>query len=179
MGILKFQFVMLRLELMAIEKGQPVMPWCWPSTQDAFSFPAGAYPAEGITRLPKTSMDLARITDTDQKYEELQAFYDAVDKAKDNDKELKKIVVESPRHNMRYAGLDLFRQYWKKVLERAKFSTKFDRLLIEHDGMPWQFARAQMLEYPSTTGDVSALSCDCKTMVYNFIYRQTIEYAMR
>ena len=183
MGVLKLQYWLLvseRLQMAAYKKehsgsqsdsGPQLYPWCWPHFQHTFRFPKGAYPSNGITNLPRDSLDLQKIMDTEEKYKELQAFFEAIDLVKTSEADVKKLLVASEKTNMRYKGLDLFKQYWRKVIERAKFTPDFDKLLIDHECMPWQVARAQGLEYPDKSGKVSlsSLRTSYKYDTYDFI----------
>ncbi|KAL5476548.1 hypothetical protein ACEPAI_3228 [Sanghuangporus weigelae] len=135
MGILKPHFLILQQELLARENGEPVYPWCWPETERTFVFPKDAFPAEGISKLARDSLDIASVCDTDEKYDQLQAFFEAFDKVKHQEEnDLAKLLSNLPEDgNLRYEGVQLYKDYWSKVMTRSRFTQKLDEEIKVND----------------------------------------------
>lgn len=101
------------------------------------------------------AFDLKGIADTEETYKELHAFFEAFDKAEESEKALKDILSTNSATNLRTEGLRLFKAYWRKVWDRARFGPAFDQAMIETDSMPWLYAKAQGLPYPDPYQKVS------------------------
>ncbi|KAL5476645.1 hypothetical protein ACEPAI_2831 [Sanghuangporus weigelae] len=179
MGILKPHFLILQQELLARENGEPVYPWCWPETERTFVFPKGAFPADGISKLPRDSLDIASVCDTDKKYDQLQAFFEAFDKVKHQEEnDLAKLLSNLPEDgNLRYEGAQLYKEYWSKVMTRSRFTQKLDEEIKLNDCMPWTFARSMGLPYPPPNGDkasIQSISLSFRRLPNATIYKMRI-----
>ena len=150
MGNMRTQHIILLVKMKTINDEGGPKPWCWMKFAETMRFSEGTYPIDGITKLPMTALDFRGIADKKETYETLHVYFRAFKDTMENDKVLKALARDSKTNDYR-DGVAIFRAYWARVVVHAKMIAMIDSLLLEHEAMPWQAAKAYGMDWTERT----------------------------